>query len=164
MELYAYVASPLGFSEAGKYFYYETLIPMIASVGFRVLDPWVLTDSALIRSAIDTPEGPAQKKRWVEVNKIIGRNNDEAIKRSAIVVAVLDGSDVDSGTAAEIGAAATLGKLVIGYRNDLRQSADNVGAIVNLQVEYYIRKNGGDIVTTLTDLQKTLHTAHRRLS
>ena len=62
------------------------------------------------------------------------------------MVAVLDGADVDSGTAAEIGYAFARGKLIVGYRGDFRLSADNEGGTVNLQVEYFIRESGGTIV------------------
>ena len=65
---------------------------------------------------------------------------------------MLDGTDVDSGTAAEIGYAFAKNKLIIGYRGDFRLSADNEGGIVNLQVEYFIRASGGDIITKLNDL------------
>lgn len=163
MRLHAYVAGPLGFSESGRFFYYKKLLPMISHAGFEILDPWELTDSSLIASAMNTPEGVAQRERWMEVNSIIGHNNDKAIKKCSIVVAILDGSDVDSGTATEIGAAATLGKLIIGYRSDFRLSTDNVGSTVNLQVEYYIRKNGGDIVRDLDTLKEKLSIAYVQL-
>jgi nucleoside 2-deoxyribosyltransferase len=63
-----------------------------------------------------------------------------------MVFAVLDGTDVDSGTAAEIGYAFAKGKPILGYRGDFRLSADNDGSIVNLQVEYFIRASGGTII------------------
>jgi nucleoside 2-deoxyribosyltransferase len=72
------------------------------------------------------------------------------------VVAVLDGVDVDSGTAAEIGYAFARGKLIVGYRGDFRLSADNEGSIVNLQVEYFIRESGGTIVERYEDLESAL--------
>jgi len=90
------------------------------------------------------------------VNPVIGKNNAEAIKRSDIVVAVLDGTDVDSGTAAEVGFAAALGKTIIGYRGDFRQARDNEGAVVNLQVEYFIRQTGGEIVCSTDQLRQSL--------
>jgi hypothetical protein len=62
---------------------------------------------------------------------------------------VLDGVDVDSGTAAEIGSGFAKGKKIIGYRGDFSLSADNEGSIVNLQVEYFIEASGGAIVTRL---------------
>jgi nucleoside 2-deoxyribosyltransferase len=72
------------------------------------------------------------------------------------VVAILDGVDVDSGTAAEIGYAFAKGRPILGYRGDFRLSADNEGATVNLQVEYFIRQSGGDIVTAIEKLPGAL--------
>src|SRR6202034_306547 len=82
----------------------------------------------------------------------IGGNNRAGIDRADMVFAILDGVDVDSGTAAEIGYAFAKGKPILGYRGDFRLSADNEGATVNLQVEYFIRQSGGDIVTRVADL------------
>ena len=65
------------------------------------------------------------------------------------VLAVLDGSDVDSGTAAEIGFAAALGKPVVGVRTDLRITGDNEATLVNLQVEWFIIDGGGNLFTDL---------------
>jgi nucleoside 2-deoxyribosyltransferase len=69
---------------------------------------------------------------------------------------VLDGTDVDSGTAAEIGYAFAKGKPILGYRGDFRLAADNEGGVVNLQVEYFIRASGGDIITKLDGLAGAL--------
>ncbi len=80
------------------------------------------------------------------------------------MIAVLDGVDVDSGTAAEIGYAFGIGKLIVGYRGDFRLSADNEGSTVNLQVEYFIRKSGGSIVTRLEDLALALTPLRPRLA
>ncbi len=71
-----------------------------------------------------------------------------------MIVAVLDGTDVDSGTAAEIGYGFARGKVIIGYRGDFRIAAENEGAIVNLQVDYFIRASGGSIITAIADLPK----------
>ncbi len=59
----------------------------------------------------------------------------EGVDVSDIVVAVLDGVDVDSGTAWEIGYAYAKGKPVIGLRTDFRSLSDG---IVNLMVEMAI--------------------------
>ena len=83
-----------------------------------------------------------------DANRETGAHNVQLIDDARAVVAVLDGSDVDSGTAAEIGYAA--GKQhpvpIIGLRFDTRPSGDNRGATVNLQVEYFIELSGGIIV------------------
>jgi nucleoside 2-deoxyribosyltransferase len=86
----------------------------------------------------------------------MGATNRAAIDRARGVVAVLDGTDVDSGTAAEIGYAFARGKPIVGYRGDFRLSADNEGSIVNLQVEYFIRASGGTIVERFEDLGPAL--------
>jgi nucleoside 2-deoxyribosyltransferase len=71
------------------------------------------------------------------------------IRAADAVLAVLDGPDVDSGTAAEIGYAAALGKPVIGLRTDTRRSGDNDATIVNLQIEWFIHHTGGTITETV---------------
>ncbi len=43
-----------------------------------------------------------------------------ALQRAALVVAVLDGCDVDSGTAWELGYAYALGRPLVGYLTDVR--------------------------------------------
>jgi nucleoside 2-deoxyribosyltransferase len=67
------------------------------------------------------------------------------------MLAVLDGPDVDSGTAAEIGYAAKAGLVIVGLRTDTRRTGDNEGVVVNLQVEYFIRASGGSVQATLGD-------------
>lgn len=152
----AYLAGPLGFSEAGRLFHKERLVPMLRELGFDVLDPWVLTPQELIDSALQLPYGQAKKEKWQKVNRVIGKNNATTIEKSNIIVAVLDGVDVDSGTASEIGYGSAIGKFIIGYRGDFRLSADNEGSVVNLQVEYFIYRNGGEIITDLESLRGSL--------
>jgi len=151
-----YVASPFGFFEAGRDFMYSKIIPSIESAGYKVLDPWNLTSQDLIDSALSAPYGLERKKAWEKINPVIGKNNACAIKECSGLVAVLDGTDVDSGTASEIGYAAALGKKILGYRNDFRLSCDNDGSAVNLQVEYFIKINGGKIVSNIEELKKEL--------
>lgn len=151
-----YVASPLGFSEAGNYFMKNQLFPLIQKLGYDIIDPWTLTNFVLIEKVLQMEYGPEKKKAWQELNPLIGENNRKGIEKSRGVLAVLDGVDVDSGTASEIGYAAALGKPVLGYRGDFRLAADNDGSIVNLQVEYFTRMHGGTIVTSLSDLEKSL--------
>jgi len=151
-----YMASPLGFSEAGRSFYNGTLIPEVIRLGFEVIDPWTLTDQAKIDAVEKMPYGVERRDAWRRLNVEIGGNNRAGIDRSDAVLAVLDGTDVDSGTAAEIGYAFAKGTPILGYRGDFRLSADNEGSTVNLQVEYFIRQSGGDIVTKLADLAPAL--------
>ena len=151
-----YMASPLGFSEAGRHFYHSVLIPFVSSLGYEAVDPWVLTDPDKIEAVRRMPYGPERREAWRALNREIGGNNRAGIDQAHAVVAVLDGVDVDSGTAAEIGYAFARGKLIVGYRGDFRLSADNEGSIVNLQVEYFIRQSGGAIVDRYEDLAAAL--------
>jgi nucleoside 2-deoxyribosyltransferase len=147
-----YLAGPYGFSEAGRAFLYATLVPGLERAGAVVLDPWKLTDPALFSAVAAMPAGEARLAAWRDLNAVIGRNNTAAIEACDVVVAVLDGSDVDSGTAAEIGFAYGRGKLVLGYRGDFRLAGDNEGSLVNVQVEYFIRASGGVIFVGLDAL------------
>jgi nucleoside 2-deoxyribosyltransferase len=151
-----YIASPLGFSQAGRHFYTGILVPFVRDLGYEVLDPWALTDPARIAVVQAMPYGTARREAWRALDREIGATNRAAIDAADGVVAVLDGVDVDSGTAAEVGYAFARGKLIVGYRGDFRLSADNEGSTVNLQVEYFIRESGGTIVDRYEDLAPAL--------
>jgi len=154
--LTVYVASPLGFSEAGRAFSRRYLHPALRRAGHRVIDPWALTPASTLARARRQPDGRSRRAALALVNARIARTNQDAIDRAEAVVAVLDGVDVDSGTAAEIGYAFARGKRIVGYRGDFRLAGDNEGAVVNLQVEYFIRASGGTIITRLADLPRAL--------
>lgn len=151
-----YIASPFGFSEASRDFYNRVFLPRIASCGFLILDPWQLTSQTEVSEILALPYGEARRDAWSRLNRIIGQTNEDAIRSARGMVAVLDGTDVDSGTAAEIGFGYALQKPVVGYRGDFRLSADNEGGTVNLQVEHFIYGSGGRIVRTLDALEEAL--------
>jgi nucleoside 2-deoxyribosyltransferase len=142
-----YVASPLGFSEAGRHYYAQVLMPALGSV-VEPVDPWSLTDPGEVERAAG--EGRA-RELWLE----IGRRNAEAIASCELLVAVLDGQEVDSGTAAELGYAAAKGLTCFGLRSDLRQSGEP-GVAVNLQVEHFVVASGGKVAGTLDELLEAL--------
>jgi nucleoside 2-deoxyribosyltransferase len=157
-----YLAGPPGFSEAGRAFHEREIRPRIAALAHIALDPWALHDAAEIAAVERLPYGAEKRDRWRELNGRVGRANAEAIDACDLVFAVLDGTDVDSGTAAEIGYAFARGKTIIGYRGDFRLSADNEGSSVNLQVEYFIRASGGTIITAIGDLAGALEQSSLR--
>lgn len=100
--------------------------------------------------------GPERRDAWKALNMELGRKNQRLIDDCDLVFAVLDGADVDSGTASEIGYAFAKSKPIIGYRGDFRLSADNEGGKVNLQVEYFIRESGGAIIEKLEQLPSAI--------
>ena len=142
-----YVASGLGFSEAGTHYYEHVYLPALSTVVTPV-DPWALT------TAEEVAEAQAAG-REAEFALEIGRRNAEAIRSCELLVAHLDGQEVDSGTAAEVGFGAALGLRCLGLRTDLRQAGEP-GARVNLQVEHFVVASGGKIYDTLEALVSAL--------
>jgi len=126
-----YLAGPLGFSEAGRLF--QSVLAKKLAKRYRVIDPFKLTKKSKIQRILKLRKLDGQRDAWRQLNPQIGKQNQKAIDSCDVVLANLDGQDVDSGTAAEIGYAFARGKAIIGYRGDLRLSSDNVGLTVNLQ-------------------------------
>lgn len=150
-----YLAGPLGFTESGRLYHETVLVPAVVVAGFDPLDPWDVVEE--IAAVFALPVGDERRvEQLPEVNRRIGARNAEMIRECSCVLALLDGSDVDSGTAAEIGYAAALGRPVIGLRSDIRTAGDNEAAVVNLQVEWFIVESGGRLTSTLDDAVSAL--------
>jgi nucleoside 2-deoxyribosyltransferase len=150
-----YLASPLGFAESTRAFMDELAARLREHA--TVLNPWDKTElGGLYAPVPHLPTHEERLTRWREINTLIGAANAEDIRAADTTVAVLDGIDVDSGTASEIGYAYGLGKRIYGLRTDFRQSGENEGALVNLQVRYFIDHSGGTVVTTIDDLIEIL--------
>ena len=101
-----YMAGPLGFSEAGRHFHTSVLVPFVSGLGYEVVDPWTLTHSRKIEAVRAMPYGTARRDAWRRLNIEIGASNRAAIDGARGLVAILDGADVDSGTAAARGISA----------------------------------------------------------
>jgi nucleoside 2-deoxyribosyltransferase len=142
-----YIASPLGFNEAGRLYYRDHYLPALGSV-VEVVDPWSLT------SALEVARARSQGREY-EMALEIGRRNLEAIRSCALLVAYLDGQEPDSGTVSEVGYAAGLGLRCFGLRTDLRQTGEP-GVAVNLQVESLIVSSGGSISGSLAEMVEVL--------
>jgi hypothetical protein len=145
-----YVASALGFTEAGAHYYANVYLPALSDVVTPV-DPWALTTAQEVAEA-----RAAQREHEFALE--IGARNAEAIRGCALLAAHLDGQEVDSGTAAEIGFAAALGVRCFGLRTDLRESGEP-GVSVNLQVEHFLVASGGSLCTSLAQLVQELASA-----
>lgn len=155
-----YLAGPLGFSEVGRTAQ-ESLFSRIEVAGYEVLDPFQLTPQDEFDRIARLGSLEEQRDAWRVLNRRIGDTNRQAIDARDVLFAVLDGSDVNSGTAAEIGYAYARGKTIVGYRGDFRLAADNPGAIVNLQVEYFVQASGGEIVVSLEAVAAAIDRAFR---
>ena len=150
-----YLASPLGFAESTRAFMVDLAARLREHA--TVLNPWDKT--GLGELYIPVPHLPTHEERlarWREINTLIGAANATDIREADTIVAVLDGIDVDSGTAAEIGYGYGLGKRIYGLRTDFRQSGENEGALVNLQVRYFIDDSGGTVAISVDQLLETM--------
>jgi nucleoside 2-deoxyribosyltransferase len=141
-----YLASPLGFAHSTHHFMHDLAGRLREHV--IVNNPWDTDGDDPFPELLSIDSVAERDRRLAEVNRKLGRSNHEAIDASDGLFAILDGVDVDSGTAAEIGYAFAKGKYVCGLRTDFRLAGDNPGSIVNLQVEYFIFESGGTIVTS----------------
>ena len=148
-----YIASPMGFSESGRFFLYRKIVPVFTRNGLDIIDPWNLTPAGLIADVKLITDYNKRLKAWADLNNLIAENNMKGIMDSDGVFAVLDGTDVDSGTASEIGFASAIGKPVTAYRGDFRLAGDNEGSVVNLQVAWFIYRTGGKITTSLEEAE-----------
>src|SRR3989442_9414542 len=95
-----YMASPLGFSEAGRHFYNSVLVPFVASLGYHVLDPWALTDPRKIEAVQRMPYGPKRREAWRKPNRRMGATHRAAIDHAPGGGAVLHRTPLGSGTPA----------------------------------------------------------------
>lgn len=146
-----YLASPLGFAASTTAFMRE-LQAALAGDAVAVLNPWDADYGADFAAAERIADRAERLARLREINTAIAQANERMIEESDTLVAVLDGVDVDSGTASEMGFAYARGKRVFGLRTDSRLTGDNEAAVVNLQVRHWIDASGGSLHTRVADL------------
>ena len=142
-----YLASPLGFSETGRAYYAERYLPALAE-HVDPIDPWGLSLPGEFAAA-----RVAGREHAFAIE--VGERNAAAIRSARLLIAQLDGQEVDAGTAAEVGYAAALGLPCLGVRSDLRATGEP-GMRVNLQLEAFIVLSGGFIAGSLDELAARL--------
>lgn len=157
-----YLASPYGFTSSGMEFMKNKLVPTLKQ-DFKIMNPWdALSTNQKNIKKIFTLDDPIKKFDEIKkLNNSIAKQNLKLLDDSDMVLAVLDGSDVDSGVASEIGYAYAKGKRIVGYRSDFRLTGDNIGTTVNIQVEFFINRSGGIITSDLKNLFKFLQTTQK---
>ena len=131
-----YLAAPL-FSEAERDFN-EKVAKELREVGF---DVWMAQESLFIK------DGTEEEKRSIYKADII------ALKESDVVVAVLEGVDVDCGVAFEIGYAAALGKPIVGLKTDHRTFSriENINLILEVPLRG-IYKSVEEVIEALNEI------------
>lgn len=153
-----FIASPLGFAQSTTAFR-QVVVDQLTALGYHPIDPWTLSDD-LAKRMEEAHQLESQEQRNNELHRLsmqIAERNHEHLAKSDSVLAVLDGVDIDSGTASEIGCAFGMGnKTINGLRTDFRLSGENPGVIINLQVQYWIEQSGGCIIRSVDQIN-TLH-------
>ncbi|HEY0632260.1 MAG TPA: nucleoside 2-deoxyribosyltransferase [Thermoleophilaceae bacterium] len=142
-----YVASALGFTDAGTHYYEHVYLPALRMV-VEPVDPWALTTAEEVAEA-----RAARREREFALE--IGQRNADAIRGCTLLAAHLDGQEIDGGTAAEVGFAAALGLRCFGLRTDMRENGEP-GVSVNLQVEHFIVASRGVLCRSLDALVAAL--------
>jgi len=133
-----YVASPLGFSPEYRS-YREKIKARLVQLGYEIFDPWEQPFSKAIREASGIKDYHNRISAFTRLARDIGSVNEKAIRECDILLVVLDGAEVDSGTAAEIGFAVGIGKRCYSLRTDRRDSGE-FGLPLNLQVLHFTEK------------------------
>jgi nucleoside 2-deoxyribosyltransferase len=158
-----YLASPYGFTDSGLYFMNEVMIPMLKKENFEVLNPWgMLPEFKKELAAAFSIKDPTDMQNKIEeiLSSVAGKDL-KLVDECDFLLAVLDGSDVDSGVALEIGYAYVKGKKMIGYRSDTRQSGDMPPLKVNVMIGDCIRNSGGKVFAgsgSWEELKKSIST------
>ncbi len=140
----AYLASPLGFSPEWKS-YRNKIKERLTQMGCTVLDPWEQKYHSAIKEAGAIQDWSSRVQAFKDIAVQIGKANEEMIRSCDVVLGVLDGAELDSGTVSEIGFAAALGKKCYGLRTDFRDCGEFDGQPFNLQVLYWIESSGGKL-------------------
>lgn len=147
-----YLASPLGFCPEHAD-YRKRISDHLKAQGHEIFDPW---EQKHVDQEVDVALrvcDPVERETAIrKVAAFAGRVNAEGIKSSDAVLAILDGAEVDSGTAAEVGYGAGIGKKCYGLRADLRNMGELPGLPINLQVLYFITSTGGVLFRNLGDV------------
>ena len=146
-----YVASPLGFSPEYRS-YREKIKARLVQLGYEIFDPWEQPFSKAIREASKIEDYHERLAAFTRLARDIGYINEQAVHACDILLAVLDGVEVDSGTAAEVGFAVGIGRPCYGLRTDWRDSGE-FGLPLNLQVLHFIERSGGRLFRSIEEIE-----------
>jgi nucleoside 2-deoxyribosyltransferase len=147
-----YLASPLGFSPEHAA-YLAKITAALTAQGHAVQCPWSYDWTNKINDCFGIDSVVSQYHAFNKLAFEIGHENWLNINRVDYVFAVLDGTEPDSGTVAELGYAAGLGKTVYGLRTDLRNTGDFPGVPINLQVLFFIENSGGQLFRSISEIR-----------
>lgn len=87
-----------------------------------------------------------------DFENLVFQSCKEEVKKADIILAILEGPDIDSGVCVELGLAYSLGKRIIGIRTDFRGSEiEGLNMMVRKVLDHYIYSTQK---TTIQDLAK----------
>lgn len=148
-----YLASPLGFSPENDH-YRDKVKERLNQLHCTVFDPWDQEEvGGRIEDALAAPFGPERSGAIKEAAQFAGRVNADGIRAADVVLAVLDGTEPDSGTVAEVGFGAGIGKRCFGLRTDIRDCGDLPGLPLNLQLLHFIEYSGGGLFRSIEAIE-----------
>jgi nucleoside 2-deoxyribosyltransferase len=151
--LKVYLASPLGFSPENDH-YREKVKKRLNQLHCSVFDPWEQEEAGRrIQEALLVADGVERALAIKEAASFTGRVNADGIRAAELVLAVLDGTEPDSGTVAEVGYAAGIGKKCFGLRTDFRDCGDLPGLPLNLQLLHFIEYSGGRLFRSIAQIK-----------
>lgn len=122
-----------------------SLTERIEKLGYKVYYPW--------RDAGDEELIKRFNGYMDRVSDEIVRRNLEAIKNCEQLIAITEGSDVESGTSMEIGFAHALGKRIRCLRTDFRTQGEKIG-LVNIMISRPADKFYSSVDEIINDLRK----------
>ena len=132
-----FLAAPL-FNEAEREFN-SKIAKRLREKGFEV---WLAQETSFIK------QGTLKEKRMIYEGDVL------ALKASDVVVAVLDGMEVDAGVAYEMGYAKALGKPIVGLKTDYRTFSEKEKVNLMLEIPLIkICKNVDEIIDLLSRME-----------
>lgn len=151
--LKVYLASPLGFSPENNH-YRDKIKLRLHQLGCTVFDPWEQAEvTRKIDQAISVIDPADRAIAIKDTATFTGGVNADGLAASDVVLAVLDGTEPDSGTVSEVGFGAGIGKKCFGLRTDFRDAGDLPGLPLNLQVMYFIEHSGGRLFRRVEEIE-----------
>ncbi|OGU10140.1 MAG: 2-deoxyribonucleoside glycosidase [Geobacteraceae bacterium GWC2_58_44] len=148
-----YLASPLGFSPENDH-YRDRIKERLRQLDCAVFDPWEQDEvTKRIEEAVSVADAVERTKAIREAARFTGGVNAAGVRTSDVLLAVLDGTEPDSGTVSEVGYGAGIGKKCFGLRTDFRESGDLPGLPLNLQLLFFIEHSGGRLFRRIDDIE-----------
>ncbi len=180
MNVKGYLSNQWGFSETGKILV-DQVKQKIERIGIQVLDPFEECGKELDFNKLEKLTGFEEKRKyWETFSKKVTFINNRLMMNSHCQFAILDGGPaIDDGVSSEIGYYAALseyGRLhrrfesttkefgkIFALRTDFRLG-ENIGCLVNPQIEGYIYQTGGNISQNLNDFFKEIESWYKRIN